>query len=87
MKNLRKKEAPKQAAAKPAAKKNQGFGGFSAGFLNAAPKKKTAAAPAKAKPKVEDHTDLKAKEKNANLKFDEVQDAMKMGDHLTKNKD
>ena len=33
------KEAPKKAVAKPAAKKsNAGFGGFSAGFLNAAPK-------------------------------------------------
>jgi len=41
---------------------------MSAGFLNGPPKKK--AAPAK--PKVEDHTNLKAKEKDSNLKFDEV---------------
>lgn len=68
---------PKQVekAAPKAKKKNAGFGGFAAGFLNAPPKKKKT----KADPKVEDITYVKAKPKEEtkeNLKFKEVQDAL-----------
>lgn len=53
-------------------KKDSGFGGFSAGFLNSKPAKK-----AVKKPEVEDHTNVKAsKDKNDHLKFKEVQEAM-----------
>lgn len=42
---------------------------MSAGFLNGPPKKAKAAP---AKPKVEDHTNVKSKGKNSNLEFGEV---------------
>jgi hypothetical protein len=63
------KKKPEQ---KPAAKKNQAFGGFSAGFLNAKPQKKTA----ERKPEVEDHTNVKAQKETDRLKLKEVQEAM-----------
>lgn len=58
---------PEKPADKPKEKKNAGFGGFSAGFLNSKPA-------AKKKPVVvEDHTNIKAsKDKADNLKFKEV---------------
>ena len=68
-------------------KKNSGFGGLKGGFLLGGGAKKTAASkPAqKQKPKIEDMTHVKAKPKEDQLKFDEVQNAMKTG--LEKNKD
>ena len=67
----------KQAVAKSKKKKNAGFGGLSAGFLNAPPKKKKKEV--KKEPEIEDISHIKSKpsESKENLKFQEVQDALK----------
>ena len=57
-------------------------GGF---LLGGGAKKKPAAKPQPQQPKIEDMTHIKAKPKDANLQFDDVQNAMKTG--LEKNKD
>lgn len=57
-------------------------GGF---LLGGGAKKKPAAKPQTQQPKVEDMTHIKAKPKDENLRFDDVQSAMKTG--LEKNKD
>lgn len=78
-----KDEKPQTASTAPAVKKKKdaGFGGFAAGFLNAKPKKQAVkkAAPEpekKQQAQVEDLTHMKAKGKDDRLKLDEVQDAM-----------
>lgn len=70
----------KEEKPKAPAKKSNNFGGFSAGFLNAKPQPKKKAAPAK--PQQEDLTHLKAKAKDENLKFQEVQEAMNNSDFM-----
>ena len=81
---------PAHPAAQPKKKQGGGGFGFKAGFLLGGNKKKAApkaqpAAAAQPKPAVvEDVTHVKAKDPNANLRFDEVQNNLKTNLERTK---